>query len=454
MDKSKVVLLALAALLATGCATTLERRLDADLAVHERELAPEWTDGREAGPAVQVDGRLETYVAYALRNSPALRAKFDEWQAATHRIAQHRRLPEPTFTYGFYVSQVETRVGPQRHRFSLSQNIPWPTQLTAGANAASHEAASAQRRFDAAALTVARRVSAAYWELWLIERTRQVQQDQREVLTYLFESARIRMEVGKSSLADLGQIQLSVSRLTDTLAGLDERKHMATAELLAAMGAPSDTTVTTTAAAPPLLQVAEQPSALRASLQQHPAVESLGLLAASRQERSRSAEAEGFPGFMVGVDYIETGETDMPNVADSGKDAVIVKLGVRIPLWWGAYGAKSDQAIAEGAAFRAKQAATLVEAEAELEKTLARVRDSLRRAQLYRTTLVPQAETVYGSVLGGYQTGESELAQVVLAQRDLLDLQLGLYESQVDHALAWARLEEVVGREVKGRALK
>lgn len=349
---------------------------------------------------------------------------------------------------------METRVGPQRHRFSLSQTIPWPTQLTAGADAASHEAGSAQRRFDAAVLTVARRVSTAYWELWLIERTRQVQQDQREVLVYLFESARIRMEVGKSSLADIGQIQLAVSRLTDTLAGLDERRTMATAELLAAMGAPPDTVVTTGDAAAPLLQVAEQPGALRASLEQHPAVESLGLLAASRRERSRSAEAEGLPGFMVGVDYIETGPTDMPNVAGSGKDAVIVKLGVRIPLWWGAYGAKSDQAASEGAAFRARQAATLVEAEAELEKTLARLRDSVRRAQLYRTTLVPQAETVYGSVLGSYQTGESELAQVVLAQRDLLDLQLGLYDSQADHARAWARPEEVVGREVKGRALK
>ncbi len=442
------------ALLATGCATTLERRLDADLADHEQALAPARTDGRAVGPPVAVDGRLETYVAYALRNSPALRAQFDDWQAATHGIAQQRRLPEPTFTYGFYVSQVETRVGPQRHRFSLSQNLPWPTQLTAGADAASHEAASAQRRFDAAALTVARRVSAAYWQLWLVEHTRQVQRDQREVLNYMFESARVRLEVGKSSLADLGQIQLSVSRLTDTLAGLDEREQIAAAELTAAMGAPIGTAVTTAAQPPPLLRVVEPPAALRAAIQDHPAIESLGLLAASRRERSRSADAEGYPGFMLGVDYIETGKTDMPDVPDSGKDAVIVKLGLRIPLWWGAYGAKSDQALAEGAAFRARQAAALVEAEAELEKTLARVRDATRRVRLYRGTLVPQAETVYGSVLGSYQTGDVSLAEVLLAQRDLLELQLGLFDGRVDHALAWARLEEVVGREVKAQEVK
>jgi cobalt-zinc-cadmium efflux system outer membrane protein len=454
MNRWKVALLALAALLAAGCATTLERRLDADLGEQEQALAPPWTDGRAAGPPVAVDGRLATYVAYALRNSPALRAKFDDWQAATHRIAQQRRLPEPTFTYGFYVSQVETRVGPQRHRFSLSQNIPWPTQLTAGADAASHEAASAQRRFDAAALTVARRVSAAYWQLWLVDHTRQVQRDQREVLNYMFESARVRLEIGKSSLADLGQIQLSVSRLTDTLAGLDEREKIAAVELTAAMGAPLGTAVTSVADEPLLLQVAEQPATLRAALEDHPAIESLGLMAASRRDRSRSAEAEGYPGFMLGVDYIETGKTDMPDVADSGKDAVIVKLGVRLPLWWGAYGAKSAQAASEGAAFRARQAAALVEAEAELEKTLARVRDAVRRVQLYRSTLVPQAETVYGSVLGGYQTGDASLAQVLLAQRDLLDLQLGLFEGRIDHALAWARLEEVVGREVKARAVK
>jgi len=266
MKKPMAIAALAAALFSSACAGTLERGLEADLAKRERHIAPERTEPDSNGPTTKFGGSLEQYVAYALENSPGLRAKFDEWRASTYRIAQQRRLPEPTFTYGYYVSRVETRVGPQRHRFSLSQAFPWPTVLTAGVDSASLEAESAKRRFDAAVLTVVRRVSTAYWKLWLIERTRQVQRDQREILNYLFESARVRMEVGHSSLADIGQIQLSVSRLTDTLAGLDEREWIAAAELTAAMGAPVANAVPTASDEPPLLLPTEQSTALRAAI--------------------------------------------------------------------------------------------------------------------------------------------------------------------------------------------
>ena len=186
MRNLKVAAALAAALFASGCAGTLERGLEADLAKRQQRLAPERTEPDGDGPPAKFGGRLEQYVAYALEHSPSLRAKFDEWRASTHRIAQQRRLPEPIFTYGLYLSRVETRVGPQRHRFSLTQAFPWPTVLTSGVDAASLEAEGAQRRFDAAALSIVRRVSTAYWKLWVIKRTRQVQKDQLEILRYLF----------------------------------------------------------------------------------------------------------------------------------------------------------------------------------------------------------------------------------------------------------------------------
>jgi outer membrane protein TolC len=451
MSRPLLIATLLLAALTTGCATQLERGLEADLARQERRLAPERTSQVEDGPPARFDGRLETYVAYALKHSSALRARFDEWRASTHRIAQERRLPEPTFTYGLYLSRVETRVGPQRHRFSLTQAFPWPTALTAGVDAASLEAKSAERRFDAAALQVVRRVATAYWKLWIIAQQRKVEGDQLKILEYLFESARARLETGKSGLADLGQIQLSSSRLTDGLAGLDERQRAAEAELIAALGAPPSTEIRIADEPPPLLLPAEEESALRAALAAHPEIESYGLLADSRTERADDAAAEGYPSFLVGLDYIETGPASVAGVDESGKDAVILRLGVSIPLWWNVYGAERDQAAAEGAAFRAKQAASLDEAQADLAESLAAIRDAVRQVRLYRNTLLPQAETVYGSVLGEYQTGTATLAQVVLAQRDLLELQRGLFRAQADHAVAWARLEAIVGRSVRAK---
>src|SRR5690606_14644794 len=98
------------------------------------------------------DGSLGSYVRYAVTESPALRASLERWRAAALRIEPARRLPDPMVSYGFYALPVQTRVGPQRHRLSVRQDVPWPTKLTAAANAQSLRARAAQRRFEAQAL--------------------------------------------------------------------------------------------------------------------------------------------------------------------------------------------------------------------------------------------------------------------------------------------------------------
>jgi hypothetical protein len=77
------------------------------------------------------------------------------------------------------------------------------------------------------------------------------------------------------------------------------------------------------------------------------------------------------------------------------------------------------------------------------------VRDSYRRVELNENTLLPQAEAAYASVLGAYATSRSTVAASLLAQRELLEIRVGLEQARAEHAAAWARLEQVVGRRVK-----
>ncbi|MCA9600377.1 MAG: TolC family protein, partial [Myxococcales bacterium] len=139
----------------------------------------------------------------------------------------------------------------------------------------------------------------------------------------------------------------------------------------------------------------------------------------------------------------------MPGVADSGKDAVIVGAGIRIPLWQGSYSDSIAAARADARAQRADQRALEDRASAELTTSLSNVEDAVRRVALYRGTLVPQAESAYDSVLGAYTVGRGTVAQALLAQRDLLELRIELDRARADYERAWARLEEITGREVR-----
>ena len=441
-------------LLLAGCATTLEQGAATELGQHEHAVKHPEQPETDMRAACDFDGTLSRYQTCALEQSPELRATFEEWRAATHRISRARRLPEPTFTYAYFVRSVETRVGPQRHKFGISQAFPWPTKLSAGADAASLAARSAREQYEASALQVARRVAEAYWKLWAIQKTRQVQRDQKKLLQQLSALARSRVEIGQSGLADLGQIDLSVSRMDDLLSGLDEAERAARAELVAAVGADPETPTPVVDRPPRILRVAEDEKSLRSAVVSHPRIQAIGSMAEAQQQRARAVGADRYPDFVLGAEYIETGPANASGVPESGKDPIIVSVAVKLPLWGGLYADEEDEALAQSAAFRARQSAAQDQAEAALEKAMSDVRDSARRVLLYRQTLVPQAQTVFESVLGGYQAGTSTVASMLLAERDLLELQLDEFKAQADHAVALARLEALVGRPVRLEAVR
>ena len=57
---------------------------------------------------------LEDYWQLAAENNPALKAKFTQYLAALERVDQQGALPDPTVSFGVFISPVETRVGAQR----------------------------------------------------------------------------------------------------------------------------------------------------------------------------------------------------------------------------------------------------------------------------------------------------------------------------------------------------
>jgi outer membrane protein TolC len=392
---------------------------------------------------------LNVYVALALADSPALEAAFARWQASVSRISKTRRLPEPTLSFGYFIREVETRVGPQRARIGLSQTFPWPTRLSAGADASSAMARAEQQKFDALALTVRKQVVTAYYRLWLIRELRDVHEEHLEVLRSLSESVRARLSIGSATLAEQQQIDLSVARLEDTLRGLDEAETAAVAQLRAATGhwelrAPKSVEAPAPSALP-----TESEETLRQAAKDHPLLLSYEYQAATQEHLARAKRAEGLPSFSVGADWIITDKAATPGVVDSGKDAVIVGGGISLPLWRGSYDSDAEAAEAEASALRHERRAAEDRALARFELALSSVRDAARRVELHEKTLVPQADAAYASVLGAYAVGQGSVAQTLLAQKDLLEFHERLAQARADHALAWAELEQVVGREVK-----
>lgn len=453
-----VLALSSCAALVCGCAAAGERENREALAKAGQTLAdlpqaseddPLGEDWGDEAAAANFDGTPQAYVDYALEHHHGLRASWERWRAATHRIARERRLPMPTITYGLFIRQVETRVGPQRHKLGVRQRFPWPGQLTAGADAAAAQARAMQREFEAKALEVRARVLWAYWQLWLVRKTREVEREQLELYEGIAGVARGQLTVGNTTLADVQQIDLTRARLADQIDGLGERERQAEANLIATVAAPPRTEAPTLPAGPELAVPRDEEAKLRAALVDHPLLDRWQVRAEAADLRVKEARNARAPGFALGVDWIEVGPARAAGVPDSGKDAVMVSVGIEVPLWQGNYAEDQKAAEADAAAARAEWAAARDRAAAELDVSVAQIRDTARRAELYSHTLIPQAEGALESTLGGYATGKGDLAAILIAERQLLELRLGLLEVESKHAVAWAELERVVGRVVE-----
>ncbi len=433
----------IALFVSAGCTAAYEAGLQHDLGEAEHGLT---ALGETEAPAP--DGTLASYVRYALAESPTLRASYERWRGAALRIEPARRLPDPMVTYGYYAVPVETRVGPQRHRLIVRQDFPWPTKLTAAADAQSMRARAAQRRFEAQALALRMQVADAWWRLWAVRASRAIERQQLELVTSLTQALTSRIEVGQATLADVAQVELTRARLAEMLAALDEQERTAEAALRAAIGAPPDLPVPTEEdVAPPALPAAEH-EALAEDVREHPYLRAFALMAEADRAQAASLEADRFPRFSVGVDWIETGPAPMP-VQGSGQDAVILNLGVTLPIWQGAYADAQEAAVADSHAELADRQSAEDAALAELARALSSLRDSYRRVLLYEQTLVPEAQSAYESVAGNYVTGRSTVAATLLAERDLLELGVALARIRAEHGAAWAALERVVGHPVE-----
>ncbi|MGM0557222.1 MAG: TolC family protein [Myxococcota bacterium] len=428
-------------LLATGCAAPIARDVPESMESFQDQ------PGEDELP--EFDGALEPYVDYALRHHPDLKADVARWRAERARIDAAYSWPEPTISYGLFIRPVETRVGPQRHRFGLSQPIPWPNKPAKAARAQAKRADASKARYDAAMLVVRAQVTEKYWRQWQTGRQLYWKRQQLTLLETVEAVTRARVEVGKSPQSDLNQIALELTRLRDDIEKLQNVLERQQARFVDALGRRDAGELPVEPADLPSAHLpSASPEELAKLAESHPQLVAMQRTIESLERTAERRQLDRYPDMTVGVDYIETGEAQNPDLPDSGKDPVIAMVGVKIPIWVGRYQAQVDATHAEAESKRADLEAARNRAVSNVRAAVARLRDSARRIHLYETTLIPQSEVTYESVLGRYEVDQTTIASVLLAQRELLRVRLGLANARAEHATDWVRLEQLVGEPI------
>jgi outer membrane protein TolC len=400
-------------------------------------------------PELTENSVLSDYLAYAALNNPGLEAAFNQWKAALDRVPQVKSLPDPRFTYKYFIEEVETRVGQQQQGFEISQVFPWFGKLDLRGDVAGQAANAARQRYEAAKLKLFFEVKDAYYEYYYLAKSIAITKENVSLIKHLESVAESRYKAAAGSHPDVIRAQVEMGKLEDRYRTLLDLQQPIVARLNSALNRPVEADIPS----PTEIQfdevdVADQELLLKL-VTENPELKALDFEITQNKKSIELAKKDYYPDFTFGLGIIDTDDAVTGSPRDNGKDPVIAMVSVNIPLWQEKYAAGVREARSRYFAARGQRRQKANSLSSLLKMTLYNFRDAERKIDLYGDALLPKAKESLKVTESGFRAAKGSFTDLIDAQRILLDFALSYERALADRSQSLAKLEMLVGQEIQ-----
>ena len=378
-----------------------------------------------------------------IQNNPEIQAARFRFEAATKRPSQAGTLPEPTASYtNLGVGHPFSRLNASEFSyqgFGVSQELPFPGKLGLASEEAKREAESEQQKYRSVVFDLTARLKVAYYEWLTVQKAIELTHKNSDLLSRFEEIARNRYTVGKGLQQDVLKAQLEVSSLEREIAMLDEKRQRAEAEIASLLAVPSISlrapaevqTSTFSMSLDDLVKATNEAPRIRAE-QKMVDARAVGINRSLKDFR---------PDFGVNLQWQHTG--------GNFPDYYMATVEVKIPIY---YARKQRYALEESYSRlnEAKQNYRSAQQQAiyQVKDQYLAIQSSERILNLYKTTLLPQAQLTVDSAASAYEVGNIDFLSLVTNLTNLISLERQYYDEVARHEEALARLEPIVGKEL------
>jgi len=394
------------------------------------------------GSAVQAQ-TLDSYLQIAAENNPGIQSKYMEFEAALQKIPQVNALPDPSFSFGYFISPVETRVGPQRAKFSLSQMFPWFGMLEAKSDAAALAAAAKYQAFLEARNKLYFDVAAAYYPLYELQQMQEIERENIEILQSYKNIATGKFENGAAPMVDVLRVDIMLKDSRTNLEILNEKEHalVSTFNNLLNRNENEDVMVADTLPAVEIELAAVKDSLLH----RNPAINALDLKTEASKANQVIAQKQGLPNIGVGLDYVIVGERTDMQVADAGKDVLMPMVSVSIPLFRKKYDAAEKEAQFMEQSYKLQKENALNSLSSEFDRTLFEISQQLELLELYREQVTTTQQSL-NLLFSAYSNSGQDFEEVLTMQQKLLKYEKMMAQAVAKYHTAVARLDYITAK--------
>ncbi|MEP1085834.1 TolC family protein [Algoriphagus sp.] len=277
---------------------------------------------------------LEDYFRIGAENNPGLQAKYKAFEAAMEKIPQVGSLQDPNLSFGYFISPVETRVGPQNARFSLTQMFPWFGTLRAQEDVASFMAEAKYQEFLDAKNQLYSQLATVYYPLVEIHELIELERENLEILETYYSLAKSKFENGQGSLADALRVEIMIQAAKTNIEVLQMKIKGSNSWFNSLLSRSHDSPVEISE----MLQITDADRQISTdSIQANPMLGSIDLKIQASEASVRVAQKQGMPKLGAGVDYVLVGERTDMDIPDNGKNVLMPMVTMSLPIFRGKY---------------------------------------------------------------------------------------------------------------------
>ncbi len=386
---------------------------------------------------------LDNYLKIAAENNPGLKAKFNDYMAALEVAPQVKALPDPQVAFAWFISPVETRVGPMNFKISASQMFPWFGTLEAKENASIQAAKAKHELFEETKSKLFNDVKGAYFNLYFNKKAVAITLDNIDILNTFQKLANIKVEAGLVSVVDEYRIEMEINELENQLALLKDKAFILEVQFKNLL----NSTEIGSIRIPEHLwrndfHLSKQAALDSVSINNHQLL-SIDFQQAELEFKRDVAQQKGNPNINVGIDYtfIGKGENNL-----AGKDAFIFPMvGLTIPLYRNKYKAMVQEVMYQEAAKSFEKIDKNNMLETLFENGWKDYQDANRRTELYEN----QLDLAYKSIRileTEYTTGNKNFEEILRMERKVLKYHLEKERSIADKQAAISFLNYLMGK--------
>lgn len=372
---------------------------------------------------------LQQYIDEAIENHPDLKAKTFEIDLTNKKEIEVASLSDLKLTAGYFVSGAQTRTGEQQASFGMQQSLPWFGTRKAKKGTIEATRAILSKKLEVQKRWIGLQVAKTYYDLYALKAKEQLLIEHDTLLKSYKKIALQAIEADKGSLVKVLKLDMAYNDLQfrkEQIKGDILNKESRMNQLLHRDGfdelyIPKN-----------LFIPEEEPTMLLDDITYHPALEVFDLQQEVWGQKEKANKREAAPEIGLGVDYVVINERTDILVPDNGKDIIMPKMSLSLPLFSNKHKARNAQYEIQNEIAQQQREAAQNHLEEQMEEAVNN-RITARIAYDTQQKNIDKAKHLNDVLLKEYEIGKTQMEALLEIQEMLLQLESKKIDAIADY---------------------